>query len=115
MKVVQEVLENAIDQQGRPYQELFAVLMQIEADQTFANKDQQIFFNQVKCTNILLASNHPQSLVIGINNVNPGWTVTFFLKQLFDVISICKSRSLLLFNYASHGGLNTNRDIIFYA
>ena len=32
-------------------------------------------------------SNHPQSLVIGTNDVHPGWTVAFFLEQLLDVIS----------------------------
>ncbi len=59
---------------------LFAVSVRFEADQTSADKDQQTFFNLVKCINIPLASNHPQSLLIGTNDVHPGWTVAFFLE-----------------------------------
>lgn len=113
--MVQGVLENAIDQRGRSYQELFAVSVRFEADETSADNDQQTFFNLVKCINIPLASNHPQSLVIGTDDVHPGWTVAFFLERLLDVISTCEGRSLLLFHYAGHGGLNANGDVIFYA
>lgn len=56
VRVLQGVLENAIDQRGRQYQELFAVSMRFEADETSADKDQQTIFNLVKCINIPLAS-----------------------------------------------------------
>ena len=109
------VLENALSQRGRPYQQMFVVSVWFEADETSANEDQQVFFNLVKYINILLALNHPQSLVICSENVHPGWTVGYFLEQLLDVISACKGRSLFLLHYAGHGGLNVNRDLTFYA
>lgn len=106
VKVVQKALENAIDQRGRPYQEMFVVSVRFEADETSADKDQHTFFNLVKCINIPLTSNHPQFLVMSTNEVHPGWTVAFFLERLLDVISTCEGRSLLLLHYAGHGGLN---------
>ena len=109
------VLENAISQRGRPYQEMFVVSVRFEADETSADKDQQMFFNLVKCINLPLASNHPQSLVIRSDDVHPGWTVGFFLERLLDIISACEGRSLLLLHYAGHGGLNANGDLTFYA
>lgn len=109
VRVLQGVLENAIDQRGRQYQELFAVSMRFEADETSADKDQQTVFNLVKCINIPpLASNHPQSLLISTDDVNPDWTVAFFLERLLDVISTCEG-------HAGHGGLNANGHVIFYA
>lgn len=38
VKVVQGVLENAIDQRGRPHQELFAVSVRFEADEPLPTK-----------------------------------------------------------------------------
>lgn len=64
MEPVRGVLENAISQRGRPYQEMFVVSVRFEADETSADKDQGTFFNLVKCINIPLASNNPHSLVI---------------------------------------------------
>lgn len=113
--MVRGVLENAISQRGRSYQEMFVVSVRFEADETSADKDQQTFFNLVKCINIPLASNHPQSLVIRTDDVHPGWTVGFFLERLLDVISACEGRSLLLLHYAGHGGLNAKGDLTFYA
>lgn len=115
MEAVRGVLENAISQEGRPYQELFVVSVRFEADETSADKDQQVFFNLVKCINIPLASNHPQSLVIRSDDAHPGWTVGLFLERLLDVISASEGRSLLLVHYAGHGGLNVNGDLNFYA
>lgn len=115
METVQRVLENAISQRGRAYQELFAVSVRFEADQSSADKDQQIFFNLVKCIDIPLASNHPQSLIIRSADVNPGWTVGIFLERLLDVISASAGHSLLLVHYAGHGGLNVKGGLSFYA
>ena len=85
---------------------MFVVSVRFEADETSADKDQHTFSNLVKCINIPLTSNYPQSLVISTNDVHPGWTVAFFLERLLDVISTCEGRSLLLLHYAGHGGLN---------
>lgn len=115
METVQRVLENAISQRGRAYQELFAVSVRFEADQSSADKDQQIFFNLVKCIDIPLASNHPQSLIIRSADVHPGWTVGIFLERLLDVISASEGHSLLLVHYAGHGGLNVKGSLSFYA
>lgn len=115
MELVHGILENAIIQRGRPYQEMFAVSVRFEADETSADKDQQIFFSLVKCINIPLAANHPQSLVIRTDDVHPGWTVSFFLERLLDVISTCDGRSLLILHYAGHGGLNADGELTFFA
>lgn len=67
----------SINEEDHTYQELFAVSVRFEADETSADKDQQTSFNLVKCTNIPLASDHPQLLVISTDDVHPGWTVSF--------------------------------------
>lgn len=67
----------SINEEDRTYQELFAVSVRFEADETSADKDQKTFFNLVKRTNIPLAPNHPQSLVISTDDVHPGWTMSF--------------------------------------
>lgn len=115
MELARGILENAIIQRGKPYQEMFAESVRFEADETSADKDQQIFFSLVKFINIPLAANHPQSLVIRTDDVHPGWTVSFFLERLLDVISACDGRSLLILHYAGHGGLNADGELTFFA
>lgn len=48
----------SINEEDLTYQELFAVSVRFQADETSADKDQQTFFNLVKFTNIPLASNY---------------------------------------------------------
>ena len=63
MSVLQGALEIAINQRGRPYQQMFAVSVRFEVSGTSADKDQ-----------LPLLFDHPQSLVIEADDVHPGWT-----------------------------------------
>lgn len=144
VRVLQEVLENAINQRGTPYQPLFAVSVRFEADETPADQDQRTFFNFVKCINIPLAPNPPQS-GNKYRRCTPRLDRGLLSGRVADVITTCKGRSLLLFHYANHlrsafylelgleplylrpflstflgffaghGGLNANGNVIFYA
>lgn len=93
--MLQGALANAIDQRGRPYQKLFAVSVRFEADRS-ADKDQLNLFDLVKCIDIPVGLNHPQSLVISGDDVHPGWTMSTFLERLLETIYACKGRSVMV-------------------
>lgn len=112
--VVREVLENAIGQRERPYQETFVVSVRFEADETSAAKDRQIFFNLMKCINLSLLEPSP-ILDYTYRRYKP-WLDHWFLSETAVRCNFCV-QSVFAIAITSHGSCRTERQwrhITFY-